>query len=103
MRKAPRRDIGVVIIERGPSVLFVWMTVVFLLGMFRGQTSVSRYLSLKDSELILSKTVNDLERENKKLEVEILKLKKSKDYARKVLRDKYHVTEGDEKIIYFAD
>lgn len=103
MRKTQRRDIGALIVERGPNILFVWATIVFATGMFRGQTSVSRYLSLKDSEIILGKAVADLDRENHKMEFEILKLKKSKDYARKVLRDKYHVTDGDEKIIYFAD
>lgn len=103
MRRTQRRDVGALIVERGPSILFVWATLVFAVGMFRGQTSISRYLSLKDSEVILSKAVADLERDNQKLETEISKLKTSKEYARKVLRDKYHVTDSDEKIIYFAD
>lgn len=103
MRMTERRDIGALIVERGPYILFVWATLVFAVGMFRGQTSVSRYLSLKDSEIILTKAVEDIAKENARLESEIFKLKKSKDYARKVLRDKYHITDGDEKIIYFAD
>lgn len=103
MKKHQQRDVGMLIVTRGPIILYVWASVVFAIGIFRGETSVSRYLSLKDSEVVLSKAVANLEIENNKLEDEIFKLKKSKSYARKVLRDKYHVTETDEKIIYFAD
>ena len=103
MRTVKRRDFGTLAIDYGAYILYVWATIVFATGMARGQSSLSRYLSLKDSEIVLSKTVADIERENKRLETEIFKLKQSKDYARKVLRDKYHVTDTDEKIIYFAD
>ena len=103
MRKTQRRDVGALIVERGPRVLYMWATLVFAIGIYRGETSVSRYISLKDSEVVLSKTVDDIARENKRLYLEIFKLNQSKDYARKVLRDKYHTTETDEKIIYFAD
>ncbi len=103
MKKHQRRDVGMLIVTRGPIILYVWATAVFAIGIFRGETSIARYLALKDSEVILTKAVSNLEIENNKLEDEIFKLKKSKSYARKVLRDKYHVTEGDEKIIYFAD
>ncbi len=103
MRKPQKRNIGDTIIEKGPFVLLVWTTAIVVFGMFRGQSSLSLYLSLKDSEVVLSKTVAGLEKENIKLEGEIYKLKKSKEYAKKVLRDRYHVTDSDEKIIYFAD
>jgi len=103
MKRAQRRDISISVAEKGPKVLLVWASLVFLVGMLRGQTSIGRYLSLKDSEIVLSKAVSEIERENHKLETEIEKLKSSKDYARKVLRDKYHLTDADEKIIYFAD
>jgi cell division protein FtsB len=71
--------------------------------MYRGQSSISLYLSLKDSEVVLGKEVEDLKSENARLSDELMKLTTSKDYARKVLRDRYHVTDTDEKIIYFAD
>ena len=103
MKKPQRRDLGMLIVHRAPVILYVWATVAFAVGIFRGETSLNRYLALKDSEVVLTKAVADLETENNKFEDEIFKLKKSKSYARKVLRDKYHVTESDEKIIYFAD
>lgn len=103
MKKHQRRDVGMLIIYRAPVILYVWATIAFAVGIFRGETSITRYLSLKDSEVVLTKAVTNLETENNRLEDEIFKLKKSKSYARKVLRDKYHVTETDEKIIYFAD
>ncbi|MCX6124847.1 MAG: septum formation initiator family protein [Proteobacteria bacterium] len=103
MRKTQRRDVGALIVERGPRILYMWATLVFAVGIYRGETSVSRYISLKDSEVILSKAVEEIARENQRLGLEIFKLKQSKDYARKVLRDKYHATEADEKIMYFAD
>ena len=73
------------------------------IGVIRGQNSFGTYFALKDSEKVLATTVKELEDETKKLETEILKLKKSKDYAKRVLRDKYHITDDDEKIIFFAD
>ncbi len=103
MKRTQHHNIGDRVIDRAPFIVFVWATLVLALGMYRGQSSISLYLSLKDSEIVLSKAVGNLKSENRKLEDEIFKLKKSKDYARKVLRDRYHITEGDEKIIYFAD
>jgi cell division protein FtsB len=91
------------LLRKCPEFLLIWATVVFTVGMFRGQTSVSKYLALKDSEIVLKKVVATIENDNAVLSKEIHKLKESRDYARKVLRDRYHVTESDEKIIYFAD
>jgi cell division protein FtsB len=51
----------------------------------------------------LQERVSELEAENASLSQEILRIKESKSYARKVLRDKYHVTDDDEKIVYYAD
>ena len=47
--------------------------------------------------------MTELETENANLAAEIERIKESKSYARKVLRDKYHVTDDDEKIVYYAD
>jgi cell division protein FtsB len=85
------------------TALLLWTTAVIGIGMFKGQSSIDLYLSLKDSEVILTKTVESLKTENAKLSQEIFKVKNSPEYARKVLRDKYHVTDSDEKIVYFAD
>lgn len=76
---------------------------VVVLGVTRGETSLSRYRQLKSSRAVLEKTVEALRQENAALTNEIGKLKESPAYARKVLRDKYHVTEPDEDIVFFAE
>jgi cell division protein FtsB len=76
---------------------------VIALGVARGDTSLSRYWQLKKSRAVLEKAVDDLRRENAALADEIVRLKESPSYAKKVLRDKYHVTEPDEDIVFFAE
>ena len=44
-----------------------------------------------------------IEAENARLQEEITKIKVSKSYARKVLREKYHTTDENEHIVFFAD
>jgi len=83
--------------------LMVLASLVVLIGMVRGEHSIAGYFSLKDSRDVLSDAVSKLHSENARISGEILKLKKSKSYAKKVLRDKYHITEEGEKIIFFAD
>ena len=85
------------------SVLLVLGVIVLNLGVFRGETSISKFFQLQKSQQILDKTVTNLESENRELADEIMRLKKSKSYARKVLRDKYHVTDSDENIVFFPE
>lgn len=85
------------------SGLLCFGVVVLSLGIFRGQSSMHSYKALKESRSVLKNAVTNLESENHALEEEITKLKKSKSYAQKVLRDKYHVTEPGENIIFFPD
>jgi cell division protein FtsB len=76
---------------------------VLTIGIFRGEHSIANYFELRHSREILDKTVAGLQGENSEISKEIVRIKKSKGYARKVLRDKYHITDDDEKIIFFAD
>ena len=85
------------------SALLVLGVVVLNLGIFRGETSIAKFFQLQKSQQVLDKTVNELENENRELAEEIMRLKKSKNYARKVLRDKYHVTDVDENIVFFPE
>lgn len=73
------------------------------LGMIRGASSVEGYLALIKSRDVLRSTVTHLENENNNLREEILKLRESPYYARKILRDKYHIVENGEDIVFFAD
>lgn len=72
-------------------------------GTIRGENTFGSYFKLKESRKILEETVTSLRNENKNLSDEINKIKSSPAYAKKVLREKYHVTEDNEKIIFFAD
>ena len=73
------------------------------LGMVRGESTLKDYFELSKSREILKNTVENLKSENSDLSEEIVKLKKSPSYAKKVLRDKYHVTEPNENIIFFTE
>ncbi|MCX6129842.1 MAG: septum formation initiator family protein [Proteobacteria bacterium] len=87
----------------GVRVIYCLTLVVLLLGTIRGEGSVMDYFKLRKSLTILQSTVEKLKGENQELAEEIRKISNSPAYARKVLRDKYHVTDPDEKIIFFAD
>ena len=77
--------------------------VILTMGILRGGFPLSKYWHLSDSSELLNKTVEELKQENHKLKSEIEKIKNSDSYARKVLRDKYHITDDNEQIIFFAD
>lgn len=84
-------------------MLLAWGIAVIALAMFRGESSFDGYLALVKSRDVLHGTVGQIAFENAAMQSEILKLKESPSYARKVLRDKYHVAEQDENIVFFAD
>lgn len=76
---------------------------VLAVGIMRGESSVRNYFDMQKSREVLSATVGSLEKENAELSEEIQRLKQSPSYAKKVLRDKYHVTDEDEDIVFFAE
>ena len=85
------------------SALLLSGAVVVCLGIVRGESTFSSYFELKQSRAVLSQRVTDLKKENAGLQREITRIKESPSYAKKVLRDKYHVTEPGENIIFFAE
>jgi cell division protein FtsB len=87
----------------GVRVVYGLAISVLLIGTLRGQTSIFDYFRLRKSQDILEGTIGKLKASNEDLSEEIRKIKSSPDYARKVLRDKYHITDPNEKIIFFAD
>ncbi len=87
----------------GVRIIFCLTLVVLMVGTMRGEVSIMDYFKLKKSLSILGGTVDKLKSDNLELSEEIRKIKSSPAYARKVLRDKYHVTDANEKIIFFAD
>ena len=102
-RQTKKTGIAAILLDRGAGFLYLFATAVIAIGIMRGETSIGRYFSLAKSKTILQEAVTELETENINLANEIERIKESKSYARKVLRDKYHVTDDDEKIVYYAD
>ena len=77
--------------------------ITLLCGLFRGDFGIVDYFSLKKTQNTLRLRIKELEKQSKEVSREIENIKKSPDYARKVLRDKYHVTEKGEHIIFFTE
>lgn len=87
----------------GVIFISVFALLIVLNGIVRGSSGVMDYFKLIQSRDAMARAVNDLELENEALSDEITKLKTSKSYARKVLREKYHVTDENEHIVFFAE
>lgn len=84
-------------------IIIISTAAVLAIGMVRGENPFNRYFKLSESREVLAETVDSLENEISHLSEELEKIQKSPNYAQKVLRDKYHVTEENESIIFFAD
>lgn len=84
-------------------ILLSWGLAVIGLAMFRGESSFDGYWALVKSRDVLHGTVGQIAAENAAIQGEIMKLKESPSYARKVLRDKYHIVDQDENIVFFAE
>lgn len=89
--------------SNGVALLIILALISLNLGLFRGSITIDRYFDLKKSQNVLSTAVDRLKAENDALSLEITRIKSSPSYARKVLRDKYHVTDPDEDIVFFAE
>ena len=83
--------------------LIIYFLLVTLNGMIQGKQSIKGFFALKESHDLLFKTVEDLKNENETLETEITRITESADYANKVLRDKFHLVEENEELIFFDD
>jgi cell division protein FtsB len=103
LRQPKHASIAALLLDRGTGFLYGFATVIIAIGIFRGETSIGKYFALTKSQVVLEETVASLRTENEHLQDEITRIKESKAYARKVLREKYHVTDANEKIIYYAD
>lgn len=87
----------------GLSVIIGLGSITLINGFFRGQSRFGKYLELNETHSILKDRVKKLDKENELLQDEIVKLKSSTEYAKKVLRDRYHITEPDERIMFFSN
>lgn len=87
----------------GVITICVFALLVVLNGIVRGSSGILDYFRVQETRDTMAKTVENLEKENESLTEEITKLKTSKSYARKILREKYHTTEENEHIVFFAE
>ena len=85
------------------GLLIAVVFLMFTAGMIRGKNSLLDFFTLRESRLVLTETIAKLHEENHNIEEEIRKIRESKNYAKKVMKDKYHLTEDGESIIFFAD
>lgn len=76
---------------------------VLLISGFKGKSSVMDYFELLESRKSLQNSLESMKYEIRNLETEIERIRESPDYARRVLRDQFHVTEEHENIIFFSD
>ena len=84
-------------------LLVMTFLLVILNSIIQGKHSISGFFNLKKSHDILDRTVEGLKSENESLETEISRISNSSDYAKKVLRDKFHLIEDNERLIFFDD
>lgn len=89
--------------ELGLRLLILFGIVVLATGIVRGRSSISHSYHLERNANILRRQIAQLVAENVVLEAEITRMKESSSYARKVLRDKYHLLDNGENIMFFAD
>lgn len=83
--------------------LVLGFLVVLTNGVVQGDYSIKGFFDLKRSHDLLEHTVEVLKAENEALETEIYRIENSKDYAKRVLRDKFHYMKEGEELIFFDD
>ena len=79
----------------GMFLLLLGVSIVCL-GIFQGQYGVKKYVELQKSHEILNERVEKLVSHKKYLETEIIRIKNSKEYATKVIKEKYRIREPGE-------
>ncbi len=73
------------------------------IGIVRGSVDTLRYFELKKSLTELQQATHELKNENKNIEIEVLNIKTSPQYAKKILKDRFHMTEDNEDLVFMAD
>ena len=85
-----------------PVAVFLFC-VLLVVSTLRGRSSYSVYSTLQQSKDKLEGSVQELRQEAADLKREIGSIAHSKAYARRVYKDKYHVVDSKESIVFFAE
>jgi cell division protein FtsB len=72
-------------------------------GTFHGETSFADYFFLKEKRDLYKKKIQALEAETQSIALEIERVEGSEAYAKKILKDKYHVLADGEKVLLFSE
>lgn len=83
--------------------LTIYFLVVVANSIAQGNHSIGGFFDLKRSHDLIEQTVEGIKLENEQIDTELTRISSSSDYANKVLRDKYHLIEEDEELIFFDD
>ncbi len=84
-------------------VLLLYGALVLNIGLFRGEIGINKFFELNDSKTYLIDTIENIRTENKNLTDEINKILESQSYAKKVLKEKYHIKNANEEIIFLTE
>lgn len=85
------------------SFLLIFASLVLILGILRGDSSVFSYFDLSRTQKSLELRVDQLAQQNQALSKEIQKIQESSMYAKKILKDKYHKLDDNESLIFLPD
>ena len=94
---------SVAMVPKATHLVIIGASLTLACGLLRGQFGIVDYFSLRKTKETLLHRIKELKQKNMEVSREIEKIKKSPSYARKVLKDRYHVTEADEHIIFFTE
>lgn len=83
--------------------LIVVFTVALFSGIYQNKEAYKEYRKLKNAEIHLQNKVDSLNNQIETMQSEIDNIRSSAVYAKKILKDKYHVTDDDETIIFFDE
>ena len=107
MRKEKDSNKSIKNIRTVPLIPVYALLVVYIFvlvnGLIQGKHTITNFFALKDTVKFLEERVDGLKSHNATILTEIEKIEKSKSYAKKVLKERYHVLDEGEKIIFFED
>lgn len=84
-------------------LIILGASLLFLLGIFRGPNPIAPFLELTKSHDVLKRSIEITKAKADRISSEIKRIEENPEYARKVLKDKYHITDENESIVFFAD
>ena len=85
------------------KVIIIMLSITLVAGILKTRNNISSYIALNKSCQVLEKTIQELEQDIRGLEEEILRINQSKSYVSKLLKDRYHIVNENEEILFLAD